>query len=195
MPVSAPTQERRRAVRVSGRADCEISLLRPDGLLTAESVNVSEGGLCLRVRQMLEVRSLVDVQMVPAKSRASRARRPVRCAARVTWVMQRLDLRDAPPFFFDTGIEFINPSPQVRQCFAQSGIVLPASERAALSSIEPAKIHGRRFVPALERGDAEAGKWHLVISVEGVPCFSEHYASQRAALAAWAKFKRQQAKR
>ena len=34
-----------------------------------------------------------------------------------------------------------------------------------------------------------------VVSVDGVPCFSEHYASERAATEGWTRFKRQQARR
>jgi len=61
--------------------------------------------------------------------------------------------------------------------------------------LEPFLARGRDFTPRLERASSRPPRWHLVVSVDGVPCFSAHYPSERAAIAAWAKFKRQQARR
>ena len=61
--------------------------------------------------------------------------------------------------------------------------------------MDPAIVHGRCFVPRLEREVNHALHWHLIVWVDGTPCFSGHYASERDALTAWEKFRRQQAKR
>jgi hypothetical protein len=121
----------------------------------------------------------------------------VRCTGRVAWVIQRLDLRERPPFLYDVGVEFVDPPPMLRQLMAQQGIALAAlrgrsvRERPLASSV----IRGRQFVPRLERASNHPLRWHLVVTVDGVPCFSHHYPSKRTAMAAWATFKRQQAKR
>ena len=189
---STQVQDRRRFTRGDSADRFEVNLLRPSGLIPAESVNVSEGGLCLRLQEMLEVRSLVQLQLTSSAARA----RPMRCTGRVTWVMQRLDLRTSPPFLFDTGIELINPPPPLRQL---AGFRAEAAEKRRTSthhkSLDAAVIRGREFSPRLERVADQVGRWHLVVSVDGVACFSEHYPSERAATAAWARFKRQQAAR
>jgi hypothetical protein len=56
-------------------------------------------------------------------------------------------------------------------------------------------IRGRQFIPRLERDAHRPSQWHLVVSVDGAPCFSNRYPSERAALSAWSQFQRQQAKR
>ena len=192
---STSVQERRRFVRSEPPAHFAINLLQPS--LTAENVNVSEGGLCLRLRQMLEVRSLVQLQVTPGRTEPPRIRRSVKCTGRVTWVMQRLDLRNAPPFFFDTGIEFVNPPPALRQFMARMGLELAAVKRTNTREriLERSVIRGREYAPRLERTSARSTRWHLVVSIDGVPCFSEHYPSERAALAGWTKFKRQHGRR
>ena len=189
---STAVQDRRRFSRGDAASHFAVNLLRPSGVIPAESVNVSEGGLCVRLQEMLEVRSLVQLQLTSSAARA----RPMRCTGRVTWVMQRLDLRTSPPFLFDAGIELINPPPPLRQLAVSrgegAGKPRPATHHKALES---AVVRGRAFTPRLERAPGQTGRWHLVVSVDGVPCFSEHYPSERAATAAWARFKRQQAKR
>ena len=203
---STPVQDRRRFTRGDPSGRFEVNFLRPSGLISAESVNISEGGLCVRLEQMLEVRSLVQLQLTPSsararlpapRQRAGQAGRPVRCTGRVTWVMQRLDLRTSPPFLFDAGIELINPPPLLRQLSMPRGEAAVAKRRPAThhKTLESAVIRGREFNPRLERAPGQAGRWHLVVSVDGVPCFSEHYPSERTATAAWARFKRRQARR
>ncbi len=59
----------------------------------------------------------------------------------------------------------------------------------------PAVVRGRQFTPRLERTTHQPLRWHLVVLVESVPCFSGHYPSERAALAAWTQFQRDQHKR
>lgn len=197
MTLTSPTiSDRRKFIRHDGAPPIAINLVHSNRPVLADSVNFSEGGLCLRVQETLEVRSLVRFQLTPTRS--TRWQRPLRCTGRVTWVVQRLDLRDDPPFLFDVGIEFVDPPPLLRQFFAQQGsrIELGRPRAIANKSLAPALIRGRHYVPRLERSsNPTLGRWHCVIAVEGVPCFSEHYPSERAAVMAWGKFKRQQAKR
>ena len=192
----APVQERRRCPRTTAPSGFGVHLLHHDRTTPADHVNLSEGGLCLRVRETLEVRALVQLQLRPAGDAPARRERPVQCTGRVAWVVQRLDLRDVPPFLFDVGIEFVDPPPLVRQFLARRGVAplgrsaKPASGRG----LEPAQIKGRAFVPRIERGAEESVPWHLIVLVEGVPCFSQHYPSERAARLGWQSFKRQQAR-
>jgi len=197
MPTTTTTvalrEERRRFLRNEPPAPFDVSLLQPNGLLPADSVNVSESGLCLRLQERLEVHSLVRLQLTSGRTASIRH---VECAGRVAWIMQRLDLRQQPPFLFDVGIELIKPPLIWRQSLAQRG-ALPVSpaHRAVRKGLEAVTIRNRRYVPALEHVPTQALRWHVVVSVDGIPCFSGRYASERAALAAWATFKRQQAKR
>ena len=190
----APIQERRGTPRNALAHRLGIQLfLRADRAIPADSVNVSDGGLCLRLQETLEVRSLVRLQLIPEGTDAVRLH-PVQCTGRVAWVVQRLDLRHIPPFLFDVGIEFIDPPPLVRQLLSLKDASLTA-QAARARALDPCVIHDRPFQPQLERESGRPLPWHLIVSVEGVPCFSGRYPSQRAALAAWATFKRAQAKR
>lgn len=195
MPTATSVQDRRKSARQPvPPPHFGINLVRSSqGPLNAESVNLSEGGLCIRLRQMLDVRSLVELEVTPE---GAAKRRPLKCAGRVTWVVQRLDLRDAPPFFFDTGLEFVNPPASLRHWLSQhtGG---PAPERRASQPkwLDPATVRGRAYHPRLTRVPNRPDGWHLVVSVDGVPCFSEHFASEKAAEAGWTRFKRQAGKR
>ena len=190
MAVTAQLQERRRFARGEPSDRFMINLLRPEGPLAAGYINWSEGGMCLRLQETLEVRSTVRLQVMAGRAR------PVECTGRVAWVMQRMDLRGIPPFLFDIGIRFVNPPLPLRQWMAQRAgapAPIPANGPPAQETpLEPSTIRGRRFLPRLLREIGRPSPWHLVVSVDGLPCFSGHYASQRAATIAWAVFQRQQ---
>lgn len=192
---SPPIQERRRFGRADAPSRLAIDLLQSERRVAVDAVNVSEAGLCLRLEERLEVRSLVNLQLRPPRG-SVRGLRPVRCEGRVAWVMQRLDLRDAPPYLFDVGIEFSDPPAFLRRLIAGRGshpAARPPTVRAV--SLASAVLHGRQYVPTLERATNSRASWHLVIAVDGVPCFSERYPSERAAKAAWEAFRRRQARR
>ncbi len=183
-------QERRTSPRGACPSRLDINVLQPRMATPPRSVNWSEGGLCLRLEDVLEVRSLVRFQL-------SSDARSVMCTGRVAWVIQRLDLRDNPPFLFDVGIEFVDIPATLRQWLIQRGVsstkVPNVSVRTRL--LEPTALHGRTYVPNVVRETNQALRWHLIVSVESAPCFSGRYASERDALAAWATFKRQRARR
>ena len=200
--ISSTTQERRKTSRREGAPPLAINLMRSQGAVPAGSVNFSERGLCLRVRETLEVRSLVRLQLTPAKSAAKTrlGSKPLECMGRVTWVVQRMDLRHGPPFLFDVGIEFVDPSAPLRRVLLQQGLGLGATSRAAKPRagkkwLAAAPIQGREYLPMLERSIQPGQRWRLVVSVEGVPCFSEHYPSERAAAAGWNSLKRRLGRR
>lgn len=190
-------QERRQFSRSALPTRVGVSLLQPGGPVSADSVNFSEGGLCLRLQEMLEIRSLVRLQLTPGRSGAGRFDRTVECTGRVAWVIQRLDLRPIPPFLFEVGIEFVDPPPTLRQLIAQRGgtpVAFKDSD-AREKPLESCAIRGREFVARLVRAASHPSQWHLVVSVEGAPCFSGHYPTEREAVAAWARFKREQIRR
>lgn len=188
-------QERRRFPRTDVPSRVAVNLLQPQASVAPNSINVSRGGLCLRLEDMLEVRSFVRLQLTRGHSNATRAQRSVECTGRVAWVIQRMDLRNTPPFLFDVGIEFVDPPPIVRQLLAQQGGLAPFKGRPVrVRTLEPSTIRGRCYVPHLEREVNHALHWHLIVWVDGTPCFSGHYGTERAALVAWAKFRRQQTK-
>lgn len=195
---SVSIEERRKFPRRELPPRFDVSLLRPQGAVPAQSINVSEGGLCVRLEEMVEVRSLVRLQVTPVEGSGSgRGQRPMECAGRVAWVIQRLDLRSAPPFLFDVGVEFVDPPPLLRPWMAQraGGVSALKARSSPQRGLEPSVIRARQFIPRLERDSNHPPRWHLVVSVDGAPCFSGRYPGERAALEAWEQFKRREAKR
>ena len=191
MPIKTAPVERRRHARSSHHA-LTVSLVRPISSGPVEFVNLSPGGVCLRLRDPLEMHSEVRLQLTPA----SRTEKGVQCPGRVAWVMQRLDLRSSAPFVYDVGIEFPEPPALIRHLLTPDAAdSTPASKTEARSKmLAPFQVKGRRFLPRLSR-ETRHEPWHLVISVEDVPCFSGRFASEREADAAITKFKRQQSAR
>lgn len=110
-PMTVAVAERRRFTRRAVPAQFGVSFLKPAVSVPADGVNLSGGGLCLRLRETLDVRAVVRLQLT-TQPRASRG---IECTGRVAWVSQRLDLRPTPPFLFDVGIEFVRPSPRLRR--------------------------------------------------------------------------------
>ncbi|MBI4343323.1 MAG: PilZ domain-containing protein [Candidatus Omnitrophica bacterium] len=192
---TAATLERRQHARSPFPERVGIQLLEPSASIAPDGINLSEGGLCLRLERALEVRSFVRLQLSP-EAQHPRRTHSIQCEGRVAWVTQRLDLRTAPPFLFDTGIEFVDPPVWVRRWLIRSthsGRSRPAPRQG--KALAPWEAAGRRFLAYLEHDARRPSRWHLVVTAEGVPCFSGRYASARAAESAWARFKRGQAKR
>ncbi len=191
--LSSPT-ERRKITRVSfpGRVEIDVPL-RPETFNAlrlhtqkADSLNFSEGGIRLRLQEALEIHSAVRLRLFGASSK-----QPVQCAGRVAWVMQRLDLRDTPPFVYDVGVEFVNPSLRLRQFALRVGISLrlPPPRVAKSAILAPVIARDRGYIPRLKH-DALSNRWHLVVTVDGTPCFSQRYPTERQAIDAWERFKR-----
>lgn len=179
--------ERRRASRVElqGRVELALAHRAP---VAGNTVNLSEGGLCVRVEESLDVKSAVTLKLFPQPRS-----RPVECAGRVAWVVQRLDLRTAPPFLYDVGVEFVRTSARLRQVASRLGVVVRASSwRAARPTrLDPVMARGRNYEPRVLHAASPQGVWHLVVKADGAPCLSRHYASEREAVEGWKQFKRQ----
>ena len=196
MSTKTLTQERLHFTRAPWPAALGINLLQPPGAGPVNHVNMSEGGLCLRLPTRLEVRSLVRLQLTPADSLARRWR-PMECTGRVAWVTQRLDLRAMPPYLFDVGIEFVNLPRSIHRRLTQQHIQVGAVKPRGSNHgkpLEPAVVKGRQFVPRLDPDGLRQARWHLIVTVGDVPCFSRHYPTEHEALAAWERFKRAQAR-
>ena len=192
-------QERRKVFRVDFRGRAEVGPLTGSARNTsasevwpADSVNLSEDGACLRLQRELSIHTHVALRLF-TESR----KRPCECTGRVAWVVQRLDLRDVPPFLYDVGVEFINPSSRLRQFASHLGLDLKTSNGAKTSApkaaLEPAMIRQRCYVPRVEQEPGAPRRWHLVVTVDGAPCFSRRFASWRELGEAWARFKRRPA--
>jgi len=197
------TPEQRKVARVEFQTHVEIDLDQPSFLkrkteprprtpalphLEANSLNLSEHGMCLRLQAALEIRSRIRMRLFPEP-----AKKPLECAGQVAWVVQRMDLRDTPPFVYDIGVQFIDPPARLRQLASRVGIDLKALAPAIKQpTLEAITLNGRRYLPRLER-EAATGTWHLVVWIDGVPCFSHRYPSQREATNGWELFKRQTA--
>src|SRR3989338_3876527 len=149
---STAVQDRRRFSRVEVPPRLAVDLLQSDHRLTVDAVNISEAGLCLRLEERLEVRSLVNLQLTPPRSGAVRNVRAIRCEGRVAWVIQRLDLRDEAPYLFDVGIEFADPPAFLRRLVIGRGS-RPVSRLPAAHTVPPASavLRGRGYVQRPER--------------------------------------------
>jgi hypothetical protein len=142
----------------------------PSDVLDANPVNVSDAGICLRIKELLEVSSRVQVRLF-----ASAKQPPRTCDGRVAWVVQRLDLRSSPPFLYDVGVEFL------KAAVAQTNGRL---------KWEPIVVAQRRYTPSIQRDLAGGDPWHLVVRVDGAPCFAKRFGMLRDAREAWEKFQR-----
>lgn len=185
MALAAPL-DRRAAPRVDFQGRVEVAPRASASRLSASSVNLSEGGICVRLEETLELHARVLLRMF-----AAGAQKPLECAGQVAWVVQRLDLRAAPPFLYDVGVQFLKPSSRLRQWLVRTGLGRrPAAPRAAGGRLQPAAVRGRWYVPSLEKESSARMAWHLVIRVDGAPCFSCRYPTQREAREAWRQFQR-----
>ena len=195
--------DHRRTGRVDFQGRVELDVPHRAVRLEGNSLNLSQRGVCLRMQESLDVKAPVTLRLY-AQSR----HRPLQCLGRVAWVVQRLDLRDIPPFLYDVGVEFVRPPAHLRQLASRVGLAMRglsarpmaqaggiAGKRVKHSSLQPAAIRGRSYEPRVVHELGAQVCWHLVVKVDGAPCFSQRYASERESLQAWNQFKRQMARR
>ena len=185
--MKSTTQDRRHTGRVHLQGKVELAFAHRNAPVSGNTVNLSEGGLCVRVGESLDVKSPVTLKLFPQR------RRPVECAGRVAWVVQRLDLRAAPPFVYDVGVEFVRTSARLLQVASKLGVTVRAqSGRTAKPGLlEPVTLKGRTYEPRVLHAASPQGAWHVVVKADGAPCFSRHYTSERDAVEGWKQFKRQ----
>lgn len=191
-------QERRVYPRIEFPSRMAIDLVQPSLPAPNGGVNVSAGGLCLRLERALEVKSLVRFRLLPEEFNANLTgnSRSVECTGRVAWVVQRLDLSEGPPFLFDVGIEFVDPSAVLRRLTGENGNGAVKQVKASRTTLlDSWTSHDREFIPQLTREVQQTIPWHLVVAVDGVPCFSERHKTRRQAVLALQRFKRSRSKR
>jgi len=181
-------RERRKSPRLGLQGRVEIDVLPSQIRLEADPVNLSEAGICLRMEETLEISSQVRLRLF-----LDTLQRPVECGGRIAWVVQRLDLRTVAPFLYDVGIEFINPPSRLQRLGVRAGTPPKAAptrvvKRAHLESI---MVKNRCYTPRLTEEPSPNGRWHLIVTVDGTPCFSHRYATEKNAVAAWQQVKRQ----
>ena len=190
--------DRRRIPRIDFERRVELEAPQWSGRVEANSVNLSEAGLCVRLQALLDIHAPVTLRLF-----AEPHGRPLQCGGRVAWVVQRLDLRDAPPFVYDVGLEFVNPPSRLRQFASRIGVTLKSSPRLLLGAkggvkrltgglLPPAILHGRTYDALVLHERLPESRWHLIIKADGVPCLSHRYETEHAALEAWKQFKRQE---
>ena len=140
----------------------------------------------MRLQAALELHSRFTLRLFEEAQK-----RPLQCNGRVMWVVQRLDLRDEPPFLYDVGVEFLNPPARLRQLAARAGVILRSALKppAVRTTLQHTQLHGRSYTPCLTHESVPSPCWHLVVLADEVPCFSQRYPSEREALGAWAHFK------
>jgi len=189
-------KDRRQSTRAVWPADVAIHVLEPSGLAPIDHVNVSEGGLCLRLPAMLEVRSLIRFQLASGGAGTANRLWPTECTGRVAWVTQRLDLRNMPPYLFDIGVELVKPPRFLARLVSQKPQTGRENGEAASSTkhLSAVTIRGRRLVPRIMRDGEKPTPWHFIVSVDDSPCFSRRFSSESAAFAAWQQFQRKQAR-
>ena len=190
-------RERRKLSRVEFERRVELLAPKLPRCVQANSLNLSEDGLRLRSEETLEIRSSVTLRLF-----AQPRRKPLECLGRVAWVVQRRDLRDAPPFLYDVGVEFVDPPAGLRAIVSKVCLTSKPSpaqqsrmEQVSGRATPPAAsqsilVHGRCYEPHVERESPPDNRWHLVVTVDGAPCFSQRYASAREAQRSWEQFRR-----
>ena len=190
--------DRRRIPRSNFQRRVELQAPQLSGRVQANSMNLSEAGLCVRLQAALDIHAAVTLRLF-----AEPHVRPLQCDGKVTWVVQRLDLRDAPPFLYDVGVEFVNPPSRLRQLASRLGVTLKSSPRLLIGVkgslrrmagglLPSVLLHGRTYDALVQHEHRAESRWHLIIKADGVPCFSHRYETEDEALEAWKQFKRQE---
>src|SRR3989338_10900926 len=108
---SGVIEERRKLRRVDFQGRVEIDPVEPRAQtqapsLPTSSVNLSEGGMCVRVSHELVVRSRVVLRVF-----ANPRKRPVECDGRVAWGGGRPGLCPTPPLLSYFGLGFFQTPP------------------------------------------------------------------------------------
>lgn len=186
-------EERRKLRRVDFQGRVEIDPVAPRAdarptSVSTRSVNLSEGGVCVRVADELTVHSRVVLRVF-----AQPRKRPVECDGRVAWVVQRLDLRATPPFLYDVGVEFLKPPGSLRRFASRLGLPLKPVDNVTPKPLRlaPATINNRSYLASLEQERQGSKRWHVIVTVDGTPCFGQRCESLQEAKAAWQRFQRQ----
>ena len=181
-------QERRRKLRTPWYQRVELRLRESNAMVNASSLDVGEGGMRLRLSGDVSVNSRLTLRLF-----SGAADKPLECSGRVAWVVQRLDLRQLPPYIYDIGIEWVNPPEALRRVAAGagSGAAIPKGHSHRIQHFGPVVIRERTYVAQLERESSLGEGWHLVVRADGAPCLSRRFGLEREAIDGWERFVRQ----
>lgn len=181
-------QERRRKLRTPWYQRVELHVREAKIPVTSNSLDVSEGGMRLRLAGSVDVNSPLRLRLFSGADD-----KPLECRGRVAWVVQRLDVRQAPPFIYDVGIEWVDPPAALQRLAAGagSGAAIPKGHAHRIVHLGPIVIRERTYVAQLERESSLGDGWHLVIRADGAPCLSRRFGSEREGVAGWEQFVRQ----
>lgn len=185
--------DNRRDERQKFPSDWHIKVLGSASLKSIDGVNISCRGACLRTGTPMEINTQLQLRMEHRQSTLKVGKAAAEsCLARVAWVQQRLDLRDTPPFVFDIGIEWVNePARLIRSLFGDSPADATGMPAGARRLVKPWSANGREYSATLIEDLSAQVPWHLVIRVDGAPCLSRRFDSERAATNALRAFKKE----
>ena len=100
--------DRRQFPRV--KYPCLVTIRRedkePDVLLT-HTENLGIGGVCVTLKKHIELFGKVELELDLLDTEAH-----IRCEGKVVWSIQRKSDELKKPLFFDTGVEFVNLTPE-----------------------------------------------------------------------------------
>ena len=100
--------DRRQFPRV--KYPCLVTIRRedkePDVLLT-HTENLGIGGVCVTLKKHVELFGKVELELDLLDTEAH-----IRCEGKVVWSIQRKSDELKKPLFFDTGVEFVNLTPE-----------------------------------------------------------------------------------
>ena len=196
---ASSSPERRQSLRVPYQGVVEIEPQGGGSPVTGEGRDLGEGGVSVRVNERLDLHTVVRMRLTPPRltDRRAPARRAsaLQCVGRVAWTTARMDLRAEPPYPYDMGIEFLQVPPFIKRQMTMVYRRLRQHQQAAPRAprLRAAQIGRRFYVPSLSYDVAPQASWHLIVRIDGVPCYARRFASLNAAVAGWKAFRTEHA--
>jgi hypothetical protein len=90
---------------------CQVVIRSADAAavsIMTHTQNVGIGGISVILKQPVSVQTPVELDLDLMDLGEH-----LRCKGKVVWVIQRKESDETKPLFYDTGIEFVSPDPQV----------------------------------------------------------------------------------
>ena len=101
MEQTKPFKERRKYVRLETSVEVKYTVIGKPGTVNVFSKNISAGGLCLIVKEGLDVNTPLQLEL-----RIPDLKDPIRALGRIVWQKSFEDAEGQPQVGFNTGIEF-----------------------------------------------------------------------------------------
>ncbi len=96
-------QERRKTVRINESFKVVYQVVKSFRMVSSQSRDISEGGICLPVLQHLEPKMILDLEIY-----LEGGQKPIKAVGEVVWLKEIKDLK----FPFLIGIKFIKINPE-----------------------------------------------------------------------------------